>query len=204
MRRSRQLPAGLALLVAASAAGYALVENARPQPALNVRYTYLLVSVEASPEWIEQQRPAIVWSGAETRLPVVFRSRMSGNCGPHWGAVAEEARYALTLGGVEVPVRVTTPGSCRVSNEPAFGVIPERGRRSGETAISVATWVTVGPPDRPSITPGEAQRHPPAVELFSLLQREGVEGHRPGSDLAGEQREYGEGVHWVDWGRRAG
>jgi hypothetical protein len=85
MRRSRWLPAGLAVLVAVSAVGYALVEGTRPPPTLNVRYAHLLVSVEAPPTWIEQNQPVIVWGGQEVRLQVVFRCRVAGSRGPDWG-----------------------------------------------------------------------------------------------------------------------
>jgi hypothetical protein len=155
MRRSRWLPVGLALLVAVAAGAYAVVEHTRPaQPALSVRDAYLLVSVEAPPGWAERHQPSIAWDGREVRLPVVLRCRFTGPRGPDWGALAE-GQQALTVRGVEVPVRVSPPAPCRVSNEPAFGLVRERGA-AGEAVFSVATWVSVGPPDRPAVSPAQA------------------------------------------------
>ncbi|HSQ56366.1 MAG TPA: hypothetical protein VLM40_11555 [Gemmata sp.] len=173
MRRSRWLPAGLALLVATAAGGYAVVERTRPaHPTPAVRDAYLLVSVEAAPEWVERHRATIAWDGREVRLPVVFRCRFTGPSGPHWGAVLEEARQALTIHGVEVPVRVSPPTPCRVSNEPALGLIPERGG-PGEAAVSVTTWASVGPPDRPSVSPAHAaERALPAGEDVARMVAE--------------------------------
>lgn len=144
------------MLVAATAVGYALVERTQPtRPKLAVRDAYLLVSVEAPPTWTERHRPTVTWEGREVRLPVVFRYRFTGSPGPDWGAVPEEARQALTIRGVEFPVRTSPPTPCRVSNEPALGFIPEQdGAR--EPALSVATWVSVGPPDRSSVSPAHA------------------------------------------------
>jgi hypothetical protein len=144
------------LLVALAAGGYAVVERTRPtRPTPAFRDAYLLVSVEATPAWSERHRPTVAWEGREVRLPVVFRYRFTGPRGPDWGAVPEEARQALTIRGVEVPVRVSPPTPCRVSNEPALGLIPERGGPR-EPALSVAMWVSVGPPDRPSVSPAHA------------------------------------------------
>ncbi|AWM36065.1 hypothetical protein C1280_02935 [Gemmata obscuriglobus] len=144
------------MLVAAAAAGYAAVARTQPtHPTLAVRDSYLLVSVEAPPAWIERHRPTITWEGREVRLPVAFRYRFTGPRGPDWGAVPEEARQALTIQGVEVPVRTSPPTPCRVSNEPALGLIPEQGGPR-EVALSVAAWVSVGPLDRPSVSPARA------------------------------------------------
>lgn len=152
MRRSRWLPAVLAILVA-SAGIYAVVERDRPaQPTHAVQDAYLLVSVEASPEWADRHSPSIVWEDKEVRLPVVFRCSAIGPKGPDWGAVGEEARQALTIQGVEVPVRVAPATPCRVSNEPALGFIPERGGPK-EKVFSLAAWVSVGPPDRRGVNP---------------------------------------------------
>jgi hypothetical protein len=153
MRRSRWVPALLALVVAACAICYARIEPTRPT--LAVRNAYLLVSVEAPPDWADQHRPSITWGGKEVRLPVVFRYRFTGSSGPDWGATPEEAKQSLSVQGVEVPVRVTPAVACRVSNEPAFGLITEWSRPR-ETELSLATWVSVGPPDRPVVRPDQA------------------------------------------------
>jgi len=111
-----------------------------------------LVSVEAPPAWADQHRPSIMWGGEEVRLPVVFRCPYNGTSGPEWGATPEEVKQSLTVLGVEAPVRIVPPIACRVSNELAFGLIPEPGDARGETLwISVASWVTVGPPDRAAV-----------------------------------------------------
>jgi hypothetical protein len=155
MRRSRWLPAGLAFLVIAAAVGYRVVDQAPPtRPAIAVRYAYLLVSVEAPPAWSERHRPTVVWGGQEVRLPVVFRYRVTGSAGPDWGAAAEH-QQALSVMGTQVPVRVEPAAACRVSNEPAVGLIPEPGGRA-ETVLSVANWVSVGPPERSAVHPDEA------------------------------------------------
>jgi hypothetical protein len=151
MRRSRWVPALLAVIVATFAIRHTLVESAGPT--LSVRYAYLLVSVEGPPSWAEQYRPSIAWDGKEVRLPVVFRCRVTGNNVLTWGAMAE-TEQSLSVMSVEVPVRVATPTACRVSNEPSFGLIPERSNDPNKT-FSMATWVTVGPPDRPNADPTE-------------------------------------------------
>ena len=137
------------------AVGYALFDSFRPKPTLVVRDAYLLVRVEAPPEWDEKHSATIVWEGREVQLPVVLRCRVTGPSGPNWGAVGEESQQALTIQGVEVAVRITPPTACQVSNELALGVISQRDGPT-ETALSIATWVSVGPPDRPSISPTDA------------------------------------------------
>ncbi|QJW98597.1 hypothetical protein [Frigoriglobus tundricola] len=181
MRRSRWLPALLASIVAACAISYACIASARhTRPTLAVRDAYLLVSVEAPPAWAEQHRPSIMWGGKEVRLPVVFRGPFTGTSGPEWGATPEEAKQSLTMMGVEVPVRVTPTVACRVSNEPAFGLIPERGGKRRETTLSVATWVTVGPADRPAVIGSNEVRgraHAAGEYVLSQIEELVAAGH---------------------------
>lgn len=152
VRKSRLIPAGLALLLAVFAACYLYIESKDPQPTIDLRYAYLLVSVEAGPDWSEKHKVTIEWNDREVQLPIVFRYRVSEGRMPEWGGVPDEAKQALMIQGLEIPVRVGPPTTILVFNEPHFGLIPETSKPPEKT-FSIANWVSVGPPERLSMTP---------------------------------------------------
>jgi len=154
---------------------------------LEVKYRYLLVTVEGPADWVKEHRFSTNWQGKPVTLPVAFRV-----AGPaenvKLGAGPEILKY-LKIGESTLPVIAEPETEFRVGNELGFGVHPEKSPRTGGMAFSLVHWVVVAPLDQPGeVSPyldnAEVKRASNKVEkrLQQLLAQArviDVEGERP-------------------------
>jgi hypothetical protein len=152
--------------------------------ALDIKYRYLVVSIEGPADWVKQHRFLVRWQGKTISLPVAFRVP-----GPaedvELGAGPEIMKY-LVIGNEEVPVTAKQETEFRVGNEMGVAFYPEKSLRAGATAFSLATWVVVCPPDQqgevsPDADEGQIKRVGNKVErrLHELIDEGRVIDVRP-------------------------
>jgi hypothetical protein len=115
---------------------------------LELKYRYLVVSIEAPPAWVKGHKFSIQWQGKTVPLPVAFRVPGFVVEDFHLGAAPEEEKY-LVIGRAQIPVTGEPETQFRVSNEGGVDYIPEPASRKGAVALSVASWVVICPPNQP-------------------------------------------------------
>lgn len=141
---------GLAVLVGLGA-WYFSSRFEDKQAGLEVKYRYLVVTVEAPKDWVKQHTFSIVWEGKTVELPVAFRvPNPAGNENFDLGAGPEIMHY-LVIGDQKVPVTGKPECKFRVGNAGAFAMIPEQSFRRGAVAFSLAFWVAVSPVEQPGL-----------------------------------------------------
>lgn len=142
-----RLTAILSLLVLLGV-GFWWARHGKDDPAgMEVKYRYLVVSIEAPHEWVKQHHFFIEWHGETVELPVAFRIPDPTE-DYQLGAGPELFKY-LVIGKTKIPVTAESDTPFRVSNEGGVAMIPETGTRPGVVAFSLVHWVTVSPPEQP-------------------------------------------------------
>jgi hypothetical protein len=136
---------GLLLFVGLGAWYYSRSEE--KQAGLEVKYRYLVVSIEAPDEWVKRHRFTIQWERKTVELPVAFR--IAGPADKFKLGAGPEIMHYLAIGDEEVPVTGTPDTKFRVGNELGFAMIPEKSSRQGAVAFSLVTWVAISPVDQP-------------------------------------------------------
>lgn len=153
------------LLLAIVGVGFMWTTRGKDESAgLEVKYRYLVVSIEAPPAWQRQHRFFVDWQGEQVELPVAFR--ISGIVEDFQLGAGPEMFCYLRIGSEKLPVRAEPDTTFRVSNEGGVAFLPETSPQKGSVAFSLVHWVTVSPPDYPG------QINPLAIDKESLTGNE--------------------------------
>jgi RNA polymerase sigma factor (sigma-70 family) len=114
---------------------------------MEIKYRYLVVTIEAPPGWEAKHSFSIEWEGKKVQLPIAFRvPGLAENF--KLGAGPEIMKY-LKIGDKEIPVTSTESVAYRVGNELGFAMIAEKSSKKDALAFSLAGWATVSPVDYP-------------------------------------------------------
>jgi hypothetical protein len=128
---------------------------------LELKYRYLVVSIEAAPAWVKGHKFSIQWQGKTVPLPVAFRVPGVFAEDFHLDAGPELEKH-LVIGRAKIPVTGEPETQFRVGNEGGVASIPEPASRKGAVALSFANWVVISPPEQPGevnpqFPPGEVE-----------------------------------------------
>jgi len=136
---------GLLLIIGVGLIGLGRADS--ESKSLEIKYRYLIVSIEAPAAWEKAHAFSIQWQGKTVPLPVAFR--IPGPAENYsLGAGPEQLKY-LKIGKDKLPVTAKPDTQFRVGNELGFAIIPEKSSRPEVVAFSLATWVAVSPPEQP-------------------------------------------------------